>query len=283
MAWAREWNDRARVGVGGVSPLPLCRDFWKIRSQMVASPAIWTRISLLFKLENSGLNVGIKLQTIMYACTYPVWHLDVSLIQRGSYLTRGENESSSVKHGQFPWFFKKLSSYLFDNLFILIPFHCIITKEHIKINVTRSLLSNSILSKDAVAWRHGNLMNENYQVGGLDLLWILLRNCDWFMVEGVWCKHQWKKFYYIIMSLRICSTMLLSDNMIWLDFQAAALRWIITWLRPQKEWICNCTIGSGPIPPPYFFNADLHESQEQPDWEAERRKSVTGRKTFTPE
>ena len=150
-------------------------------------------------------------------------------------------------------FLGSLKSYLFDNLFILIPFHCIITKERIKINVTRSLLSNSILSKDAVAWRHGNLMNENYQVGGLDLLWILLRNCDWFMVEGVWCKHQWKKFYYIIMSLRICSTMLLSDNMIWLDFQAAALRWIITWLRPQKEWICNCTIGSGPIPPPIFL------------------------------
>ena len=107
-------------------------------------------------------------------------------LQRGSYLTRGQNESSSVKHdGHFPWFFTKLSSCLFDNLFILILYHCIITKERIKINVTRSLLSNSILSEDAVAWRHGNLMNENYQVGALDLLWILLRNCDWFMVEGV--------------------------------------------------------------------------------------------------
>ena len=103
-------------------------------------------------------------------------------IQGGSYLRSGRNESSSVKHGQFPWFFTKLSSCLFDNLFILIPYHSIITKERIKINVTRLLLSNSILSKDAVAWRHGNLMNENYQVGGLDLLWILLRNCDWFMV-----------------------------------------------------------------------------------------------------
>ena len=54
-----------------------------------------------------------------------------------------------------------------------------------KLNVTRSLLSDSILGKYAVAWRHDNLMNENYQVGGLDLLWLLLRNCDWFMVEGV--------------------------------------------------------------------------------------------------
>ena len=36
-----------------------------------------------------------------------------------------------------------------------------------------------------------NLMNENYQVGSLDLpvLWILLQNCDQFMVEGV-CKDQ---------------------------------------------------------------------------------------------
>ena len=72
-------------------------------------------------------------------------------IQGGSYLTRGKNESSPVKHGQFPWFFTKLLSCLFDNLFILIPYHCIIIKERIKINVTRSLLSNSILSKDAVA------------------------------------------------------------------------------------------------------------------------------------
>ena len=81
-------------------------------------------------------------------------------IQRVSYLTRGQNKSSSVKHEQFPWFFTKLSSCLFDNLFILIPYHCIITKERIKINVTRSLLSNSILSKDAVALRIGKLMNE---------------------------------------------------------------------------------------------------------------------------
>ena len=66
-------------------------------------------------------------------------------------ITRGQNESSSVKHGQFPWFFTKLSSCLFDNLFILILYHCIISKERIKINVTRSLLSDSILSKDAVA------------------------------------------------------------------------------------------------------------------------------------
>ena len=75
----------------------------------------------------------------------------LAYIQRGSYLTRSQNESSSVEHGQFPWFFTKLSSCLFDNLFILIPYHCIITKERIKINVTRSLFSNSILSKDAVA------------------------------------------------------------------------------------------------------------------------------------
>ena len=60
--------------------------------------------------------------------------------------------------------------------------------------------------------------------------------------------------------------MLLSDNMIRLDFQAAALCWTITWLRPQNRVLSNCTIRSGPIPPPpYFFNADLHESQEQPD------------------
>ena len=36
--------------------------------------------------------------------------------------------------------------------------------------------------------------------------------------------------------------MLLLDNMILLDFQAAALRWNITWLRPQNRVLSNCTI-----------------------------------------
>ena len=30
-----------------------------------------------------------------------------------------------------------------------------------------------------------SLMNENYQVIRLDLPWILLRNCEWFMGEGM--------------------------------------------------------------------------------------------------
>ena len=62
--------------------------------------------------------------------------------------------------------------------------------------------------------------------------------------------------------------MLLSENTIWLDFQAALEHFAleqITLLNPQNKQLFDMIWALHPL----FFNAALHESQEQPDSEAQ--------------